>query len=367
MTKSKIEFFSSRTEEMTKLVKESVNDFLGSFEITSGHQVIPSSLYRVTFIPAIKVNSKEALGFCEFDGYYYNLSFSEKLFSDSFSWDDLHEIIGHEVAHLINSRFNNSLHHDDKFREICSDLGIKSSQTVFEHIEQTDNVLNKVKKLLALSESDNGNEAQSALLKARELMREYGIKTHSGNDEKIYRVPLETYKSYTTEKQILTGIVKMISNVWILLSNSPKADYSIFGRTPEKVIYAHGTKTECEIAEYLYTYLKKELAKEYKTLKEKENLVGSAKPSFYNSVFRAMKARFGAQEQKQEWGLVNYSEENMKLAKAYIYKDSHFSTQKSGRTRNNLKASLGGTSTGNNLRIRNGLNNNSSKTILALN
>lgn len=369
MNKSKIEFFSSRSEEMVQLVKENVNNFLETYENICGRQVIPTYLYRVAFVPGMSLNSKKALGMCSFDDHYYCLTFSEELFSDAYSWNDLHEIIGHEVAHLINIRFNNDGEHDAQFREICSDLGIQSSQTVFEHVEQTNSVLNKVKKLLALSESSNSNESQSALLKARKLMREYGIQDHlnTGEGEKIYRVPLDTYKSYTTEKQVLTKITKMISNVWVLLSSSPDEQSYFSGKVPEKVIYAHGTKTECEIAEYIYSYLSKELAKEYKVARKKNNLGSSAKASFYQGVYLAMESRFGAQEQEQTWGLVSYSEENSRKAKEYIYKDSHFGSHKSGRTRVNLQAGMCGRSTGENLRIRNGLSNNSSKEVLSLN
>ena len=46
-------------------------------------------------------------------------------------------------------------------------------------------VIDKVKKLLALSESDNENEAKSALLMAQKLMAKYNINVETTGEETI--------------------------------------------------------------------------------------------------------------------------------------------------------------------------------------
>jgi len=362
---SKVEFFCSNSQEMTQLVKDHVNIFLKKYDSICGYEVIPSYRYRVTFVPEIKQGKKNVLGFCEYNpkNMCFNLAFSETLFTDSYTWDQLHQVIGHEVAHLINIRLNGEEFgngHNFNFKVICKELEITNDEAFIKEVEKTSSVLNKVKKLLALSESDNSNESSSALLKAKKLMREYGIQDHKNQEnEKIYRVELDTYKAYTTEKQVITHIVKIISNVWILLSSN-----SLNG----KVIYAHGTKTECEIAEYLYSYLKVELAKQYKEAKIKYSFEGSSKPSFYNGVFVSMEKRFRVQEQEvQELSLVNYAEENKNLARKFIYKTTRFTNHRANGTRRNLKSALCGNETGSNLRIRNGLSNKSSGGTLKLN
>ena len=196
------------------------------------------------------------------------------------------------------------------------------------------------------------NEAQSALLKARQLMRDYNLEDADRKEsQKIYRLALHEYKSYTAELATITYIVQQVSNVYVVLNNGWKYN----------TISAHGTKTEVEIAEYLFSYLKRELDYQYNLMRNAGQITGRGKTSFYNGVYAEMRKRFSKQEDTSGWGLVEYSKENEKLAKDLIYSDVKLRSKTSYTRVSNSRAYNSGKETGKNLRIHNGLSNGSSQ------
>jgi hypothetical protein len=196
------------------------------------------------------------------------------------------------------------------------------------------------------------NEAQSALLKARQLMREYNLEdAERKENQKIYRLALHEYKSYTAELMTITYIVKQVSNVYVVLNHG----------YPLNTISAHGTKTEVEIAEYLFSYLKRELDYQYQQMRRNGDFYGRGKTSFYNGMLSEMQKRFSKQEDTSGWGLVEYSKENEKLAKDLIYSDVKLRSKISYTRVSNSRAYNSGKETGKSLRIHNGLSNGSSQ------
>jgi hypothetical protein len=169
-------------------------------------------------------------------------------------------------------------------------------------------------------------------------------------------VILTPYNSYTTEISTITSIVKKISNCWILLSK---------GRIDDKrtnIIYAHGTKTECELASYLFGYLKRELEYHYLQAKREQNLSYGAKRSFYLGVEHEMIKKLKTQEAETgNKALVQYDKENEEASKELIYKSTKFSTRSVSAAISNAEAYLSGRETGRNLKIHNGITNSGSK------
>jgi hypothetical protein len=104
------------------------------------------------------------------------------------SWDDIREVLYHEMAHQVTSEaFRAGLEpaHGPSFLKACRMLKAnpKASGTYIplsEQILQTaasesDKIRLRIQKLLALAQSSNLHEAESAMIKAHELMAKYEI------------------------------------------------------------------------------------------------------------------------------------------------------------------------------------------------
>lgn len=72
--------------------------------------------------------------------------------------------------------------------------------------EADNKIIDKIEKLIALSSSDNENEAKAAMLKAQELMAKYEIEMSQINPDKARNVrscPTRHRRSVTTGWSIL--------------------------------------------------------------------------------------------------------------------------------------------------------------------
>ena len=369
-TKFQLEQYSDSVTQATILINNLFDEFVKIWNTNEDKTI---SLYRlftgenyskVTFSPNLMTeDGTKSLGYLEDFGYMKRIFLSEELLSEAVSYETLKEVAGHEFAHYIDSCIYGNLGHGATFKSICKVLGIENDQAAIKHsltqAAKTSSVLEKVKKLLALSESSNMNEAQSALLKAKELMREYGITERENSTEKIYRVVLAEYKAYTAEISTLVTLAQKISNCWILLS------YQTRGIENIKVVYAHGTKTECEIASYIYDYLQKELKTQYATAKKNSySMSYGGKKSFYLGVEYEMKKKFEQQAIKATGtDIVSYEELNGNLSKELIYPTMRMSRKSISNRISSAEAYLSGREVGKNLKIRNGLNRSNGATL----
>ena len=352
-----VEVYTKHSQGNIDLIKKMSYDFLTIANSPSreGMRISVSFYgYKVVIVP----ENKDIIGFCKRDKDVnritnYTIGISERLLEEDVTAETLREVVGHEVAHYIAMKEFENSEHGELFREICSILGVKNDKTKLGHSlflqNGSNKTLEKIKKLLALSESSNINESQSALVKAKKLMQDNRITSvDSVEQEKIYRVCLQEYKAYTAETAVLVQVIKLITGVWILKSDSGSS----------KKVYAHGTKSTVEIAEYLYSYLKREIYTQYISEKKRLNLKGSAKKSFYYGVLNEMGHRFKDQLQDNpEWALVSLDYENERKSKRFIYPTSRFYRSSSNSNINNRGAYSSGREVGKNVRIHNGISN----------
>lgn len=354
----KLEQYSKRVNYMAKIADDIIIATIGKWNSLEDKPMVFSYYLSknfnrnyVTFSPnLVSPDSQKCLGYyhAEYNNNYIILS--DELLSENVSYDTFKEVVEHEVAHFIDEQLYRHMGHDGSFKYICKAIGIEQSNASLTHkitqVEQTSHVLNKVKKLLALSESDNVNEASLAWAKARQLMQEYGIHATDSNESNIYRIGLVRYKKYTQELKTVAHIACKISGCWLLLSDDGVAN----------VAYAHGTKTECEIASYLFDYLRKELNRYYEEAKKNNNFSYGSKNSFYIGVSKSMCERFEKQElETTGTEVVEYQKENGKLAKEFIYGYSGFRHTKSKARVRDGSAYTSGVNAGKSVAIRGGI------------
>ncbi|MFO7564918.1 MAG: SprT-like domain-containing protein [Enhygromyxa sp.] len=97
-------------------------------------------------------------------------------------WVEVVEVLKHEVAHqYVDERLRvDEPPHGPTFRRVCEQLGIDGRATADPQVESAsdeagDRIVARIRKLLALAQSPNQNEAETAATAARRLMLKFNI------------------------------------------------------------------------------------------------------------------------------------------------------------------------------------------------
>ena len=200
------------------------------------------------------------LGF--FDKAYYTLGINKSLMYEA-NDGVLKNIIRHELAHCLTSiLYNGNLSHASEYREVCRRFNwgpevyhaysnVKTDNESFTHLAH-DKLISKVKKLLCLTSSSNAHEAESATMKANELLIRYNLK----------HIPLESEQedNETCLKRVLSmrrksAKLTCICDILRTFLVCPVFNYGV-GITYLEVV---GSRNNVELAEYVAHFLDREL------------------------------------------------------------------------------------------------------------
>lgn len=320
----------------------------------------------VMFSPELSspVDGSPVLGYMQVCENEQRIFLSEELTEESVSYEVLKDVVLHEYAHFLDYAFNGRTGHGTSFKEMCKKVGTTNDGVYLNTntVERSHTVFNKIKKLLALSESANKNEAEAALSKAKALMAKYGIENSQNESTSIYRVCLDEFNVFSTEIQTLVSITADISNCWMLHSNNAYYASKKFS------VFAHGSETECKIASYIYDYLKKELKEQYKALKKDSYFGRASKKSFYIGAALSLKERFSKEtDEETTKALVAVREDTSLKAKSILYSSEILGVKKMDRTVTNFQSFTSGRKAGRNIQIRQGIDESNQNEQLYLN
>ncbi|MBW1890303.1 MAG: DUF2786 domain-containing protein [Deltaproteobacteria bacterium] len=117
----------------------------------------------------------------------------------NYPWEDVREILLHEMAHQYADQILNAgdkLPHGRLFQEACFILRANPSASgsfkpLHERVhgeprDRRDRHLLRIKKLMSLAESKNRHEAEAAMAKAHDLMKKYNLELLSQNKTRDY-------------------------------------------------------------------------------------------------------------------------------------------------------------------------------------
>ena len=264
------------------------------------------------------------------------------------SYGEILQIALHECAHFLSFVRYGSLSHDEDFRKMCALLGTQEEYSrAHVSLRTRESVLEKVRKLKALSSSPFEAESQAALRKVRQLMASYAIDEDEKEEECIYCTDLFTSASRMSYScQIIARLAAMQTGAFIVQVRSGSSTS----------LRAYGSKAELEVTSYLADVLegavRKELAK-----RRRENpslyygVTGSN--SFYLGVYEALKNRFessGREEESAEMALVMIRDENERLVRDFVFSGTSLVKRKTSH-RYSQSARDGGRDFGSHLRI----------------
>ena len=195
----------------------------------------------------------------------------------------------------------------------------------------TVNIIEKIKKLLALSTSSNENEAQAAIAKAQEMLAKYKL---SMKDIDGTNTASKNVKNHATD-------VTFKKATWKGLLASVIADnfccYSYFNTFRTHRIVFMGLTEDVETASAVFEYAVEYIVAKTRQLKKKYYRLGESTKGLENDYaqgfIKGLSQKYETQKQKnQEWALVLIKPQivvreykNMKFRKKSVNVGSKFS------------------------------------------
>lgn len=229
-------------------------------------------------------NNQKMLGY--FDPNFYELGFHECLMLSNKK--QLHNIIRHELAHYITFiNYGSSVQpHGPEFRAFCLRMGwgedvykatvcLEGEENDFDSEES--GVLRKVKKLMALANSANKNEAEQAMIKSQQLLLKHNIESKYINGENEEKIFLKRILKQKKNNARIRSIARILGTFFVNI---------VFRRTLDGIyLEILGNQVNIEIADYVATVLDVEFDKLWDQARVSANLKGMvAKNSFFMGI-----------------------------------------------------------------------------------
>ena len=245
--------------------------------------------------PSFSLNTqKHQLG--SWDPERRMISLSAELFEGP--WFEVVEVLRHEMAHQYVSEALKCTHeppHGPSFVSVCEARGINARATGEALSEEGKRLVERVRKLLALAESDNPHEAELAATQAHSLITRYhlehlqspegGTSTQDHMRARALGTPKSRHYQY---EYALTNLLTdhfMVDVIWV---EGVDLTQDKIGTVAE----ACGRLEDLEVAEYVYHYLHNHIQLAWRAHKRAHKLKGlKHRLSFALGVVRGFHAK----------------------------------------------------------------------------
>jgi hypothetical protein len=285
-------FLAKVTHECKKIMREEMHLKVHAQRFEFGHLLIP---FKVVLF-----ESEKELGF--YNPVHYQIALNKCLVYEAKD-EVIRQILRHELAHMIcHLRFPQSSSHGQEFRKLCLSYGwgeevflaYASIEALNEKVEgalKSEQLLNKVKKLLSLATSENSHEAKLALSRANKLLFDHQLAYIEQTDDLAYM------KKVIRQKR-LDSKLKAIYEITKLFYVEPVLSYGK-GEVSLEVI---GEKAAVELADYVANFLVEALEREWTVVKKQNpKLLGkAAKNAFFTGLSLGYKEQIELSNSAQE-------------------------------------------------------------------
>ncbi|MBT3583908.1 MAG: DUF2786 domain-containing protein [Halobacteriovoraceae bacterium] len=316
--------------------------------------------------------SSSSLGY--FDSNTYQIGIHKKLMTGAKN-EVILNVLRHELAHFVTYlKYRNSKKpHGPEFKQIChsygwgaevssaySNLELENSKIESNHKELR--LLEKVKKLLALASSCNKFEAETATLKANELLYRHNLE--------LCQLDQQDFHSLESEETVY------VKRVLEAKRNNGKlhAIYEILQNFFVQPVFNHGkgicylevvgSKVNVEMADYVASFLDNEIDHLWNKARESDPFFKgiSKKNSFMRGLALGFCEKLKESKEKIPPGSLVLLQKNLSKSLELVYSRlGHSAT----RTSSNCSVASGlGKELGRGLSIRPGVKNSSSQTLL---
>lgn len=267
------------------------------------------------------------------------------------------DVLKHELAHYICYLEHGSTPaHGKEFQQTCEKLGfsphiaaatvdLASSNKMTLNTTEYDQLLKKIKKLLALAESNNPNEAELATLKANQILLKHNLKYVDLLEESIYLIrvlprPRKDAKIQAIYEILRHFIVRPVISTGV---NTCCLEIS-------------GSYVNIRLAEYISEFLDYELDRLWKLTRHEHQLKGlRAKNSFFMGIAKGFEEKAKSEQRsfsEDEQKTLIKIHSQLELCTRMIYR--RLGSSASG-CKTDLSAHSLGTDKGKHLSVRQGL------------
>ncbi|MDR0356043.1 MAG: DUF2786 domain-containing protein [Deltaproteobacteria bacterium] len=295
------------------------------YRLRHAHEDFLENVSGARFLPKVTIEiSDSESNWGSWRNDIRRISVSQKLFRDH-NWDVVLGVLGHETAHQLTDDLcpaaKSETPHGPAFQRMCRNLHL---DPIYHHasVDLTENgfppsaygprgdleenpLLEKIKKLLALSNSPEQHEAEAALAKASELMSRYNIDSDALQDEEKkagyerWRLPLNSAR-ITKRYDLIAFIIQnhffskvVFTNEYQPLSDSQACFMDIIGKPANLSMASHVFHFLVERTDSLWERFKPHAAI------RGEKGVG-AKNAFMTNLLRSFNKKLSNEEEKRK-------------------------------------------------------------------
>ena len=237
------------------------------------------------------------------------ISLAEKLLRGQ-PWAVVLNVFRHEMAHqLVSSETGSDRPHGAAFHQACERLGVPQEYRCASGAlpisrplpnplgqDRTRNLLEKVRKLLALSESANENEALLALRKARELLDRHRLPMETGQASCCSLVINLKRQRLAGHHRLLATILMDFFQVEVILATT----YDPATCREHKCLDLIGRPGQVKVAEYIFAFLSGRLDSLWRQhLRQHKTTDRAARNSFCLGVLKGFQERLASGARRQ--------------------------------------------------------------------
>jgi hypothetical protein len=227
-------------------------------------------------------------------------------------WGVVIEVLKHEMAHQFADEVLGAWDekaHGPAFQRGCFRLGIDSSASGLPRTEgpipdEEARVLSRIAKLLALADSSNRNEAESAMREAQRLMLKYNLGLAAALHKKQYAFrhlgePTGRIAAHERQLAALLGSHFFVEPIWVSVHRP------LVGK-PGKVLEVCGTTANLEMAAHVYGFLLQTAERLWREHRQHNHIASDQlRRSFLLGVMRGFAEKLSLQaRENQREGLV---------------------------------------------------------------
>jgi hypothetical protein len=285
------------------------------------------------------------------------------------SWDAVREILLHEMAHQFAEQVlgnNDEPPHGPEFKRACymlranpkasGDYGPLDERVLHDSSGPEDKILLRVKKLMALAQSQNQHEAEAAMAKAHEFIAKYNIDLLSRDEDRDFIsvfIGTPALRHFREEYHLsnLLHDFYFVHSIWV-------SAYVLEKGKMGNVLEISGTVQNVNIASYVHDFIKRYIDSQWQKYNKDKRLNRYRKTDFAVGVMEGFNAKLEAQTKKEErikdkFGLIKI--ENPLLRKHIKYRYPHTATVRGKVLRADRKVLYDGVGVGKELVISKGI------------
>ncbi|MDM8515688.1 DUF2786 domain-containing protein [Desulfobacterales bacterium HSG16] len=220
-------------------------------------------------------------------------------------WDSVRDVLRHEMAHQLVSqamRVSDQTSHGPAFKEACRMLRADSYssgsyKTLYQRLEddtltEDDKILVRVKKLMALAQSKNEHEAESAMLKAHKLIERHNIDLLNTEKKRNYtsiflgKPALRRFREEYTLSRLLIDFY-FVYGIWVCTWVVEKGKE---GRVLEII----GTPQNVNFASYVYDFVRNYIDAQWNVYNQDKKLGRYRKTDFAVGIIDGFRSKLNS-------------------------------------------------------------------------